>query len=444
MGAGKPLSAEEREQIYAGWLTGQRVAAIAQRLGRSAMTVRKWWRRLKHAGLAGLTPPRRGRPARGPLAQFVPELKAQAVALKHVHPRWGAARVRIELAQQPAWAGQALPSVSRLAALFKAACPEAVHVRVPRSAPAQAPLAAEAVHAVWQIDHQEKIVLQDGTLATICNVRDPVGAAMLASQAFGTQTPKRWRKLTTPEVQSVLRAAFREWRTMPDSVLTDNELGLAGSPQELFPSRLTLWLRGLGIVHRRIRPHRPTDQPQVERTHRTLDELTADPDSRAHLPALQAALDRERWVYNHLFPCRASDCHGQPPLRAYPQLTHARRPYPAEGDEEPVFELQRVFDYLATLQFERQISSIGVLNIGHVQYYLGRPFAGKRVRVQCDPASHEWLIYERRPATTGEAEPLMARQAIRKLDFQTLSGLEPKPIQLRQSLQLSLPCLTAA
>lgn len=58
-------------------------------------------------------------------------------------------------------------------------------MRGPRSAPARAPVAAEAVHAVWQIDHQEKIVLQEGTLATIDSVSDPVGAATLASRAFG-------------------------------------------------------------------------------------------------------------------------------------------------------------------------------------------------------------------------------------------------------------------
>lgn len=265
---------------------------------------------------------------------------------------------------------------------------------------------------------------------------------MLASWAFGTRTPKRWRKLTTAEVQQVLRTAFREWQTMPDSILTDNELGLAGSPQELFPSRLTLWLRGLGITHRRIRPHRPTDQPQIERNHRTLDNLTADPASRANLVTFQAALDRERAVYNRQFPCRASDCQQRPPLVAHPQLLHARRPYPPEGDEWPVFELQRVFDYLATFWFQRQISSIGILSIGSVQYYLGRPFASKRVRIRCDPATREWLIYERLAAPPVEGEPLLARQAIRSLDFKTLTGLEPQPLPLAQSIQLALPCLT--
>jgi len=37
------------------------------------------------------------------------------------------------------------------------------------------------------------------------------------------------------------------------------------------PSQLTLWLIGLGVEHRFSRPNTPTDQAQIERTHRTLD-----------------------------------------------------------------------------------------------------------------------------------------------------------------------------
>lgn len=442
MGVPAPLSLEERQRIYEGWVNGQTVEQVARALQRSAMTVRKWWRRIRRWGLAGLTSPRRGRPAAGVLATFAPEVKRRAVALKRTHPRWGAARVLVELHADPELAGQGLPSGSRLAALFKQDCPEAVAVRTPRSAPRQAPAPAQAVHEVWQIDHQEKVVLADGTVATVCNVRDPVGAAILASYAVPTQTPRRWRKLSTPEVQAVLRQAFQEWHTLPDSILTDNELGLAGSPQELFPGRLTLWLRGLGILHRRIRPHRPTDQPHIERQHRTVDNFTADPASRANLDTFQAALARERHMYNHCFPCRASDCQGQPPLAAHPELLCPRRPFPPEG-ELAVFDIQRVFDYLATWTFERRISSIGVLSIGHVQYYLGRPFASKQVRIRCEPTTHEWLIYERRSPTDPTTETLIARQPIKQMDVHTLTGLDPTPVTLAQPLQLTFPCFIA-
>ena len=199
MGVPAPLGLQERQRIYDGWVKGHTIARIASELGRSPMTVRKWWRRIRRSGLAGLEPPRRGRPSSGLLSTFAPDVKSQAIAVKRAHPRWGAARVLVELQGDPGLAGQALPSGSRLAALFKHDCPEAVAPRMRRSAPAHAPPPAQAVHEMWQIDYQEKVVLADGTVTTVCNVRDPVGAAMLASQAFGTQTPKRWRKLTTPK-----------------------------------------------------------------------------------------------------------------------------------------------------------------------------------------------------------------------------------------------------
>jgi hypothetical protein len=107
---------------------------------------------------------------------------------------------------------------------------------------------------MWQLDSQEGIPLHDGDIATICNIRDPVGAAMIASQAFSVKTELHWRKLTWQEVRGVLRQAFTEWQTLPDGVKTDNELGLAGGPTDPYPGQLTLWLVGLGIKHRCIRP----------------------------------------------------------------------------------------------------------------------------------------------------------------------------------------------
>lgn len=128
------------------------------------------------------------------------------------------------------------------------------------------------MHEVWQVDHQEGHRLADGSVATICNIRDPYGAAMIASQAFSVKTKLRWRKLTWEEVRQVLRSGFTEWQTLPDSVLTDNEMGLGGNLNDPFPSWLSLYLAGLGIKHNFIRSHQPTDQPQVERNHRTLED----------------------------------------------------------------------------------------------------------------------------------------------------------------------------
>jgi hypothetical protein len=296
------------------------------------------------------------------------------------------------------------------------------------------------VHEVWQLDSQEKIELQDGEIAVICNVRDPFGAAMIASQAFAAKTAKHWRKLDWTEVRQVLRTGFTEWHTLPDQVLTDNELVLAGAPCDPFPSKLTLWLRGLGVKHARIRPHCPTDQPQVERNHRTLDNFTLDEVSRANVPSLQQALDRERQTYNAYFPSRASDCSGRPPLTVHPELLQPRRPYQPEW-ELALFDLQRVFDYLATFTFERQVSANGTISLGRNCYSLGRPQAGKTLHVQCDPIKREWVCYEKVDQDASEVKRELARRPVKGIDVLTLTGLKPLVPTLSQPLQLTLPCL---
>jgi hypothetical protein len=98
------------------------------------------------------------------------------------------------------------------------------------------------VHEQWQLDSQEGIRLSNQEVVTICNIRDPVGGAMIASQAFSVGTKRRWRKLEWTEVRDVLRTGFAEWQTVPDEIKTDTELGLAGASNDLFPGKLTLWL----------------------------------------------------------------------------------------------------------------------------------------------------------------------------------------------------------
>ena len=74
-------------------------------------------------------------------------------------------------------------------------------------------------------------------------------------------------------------------------------------------SQLTLWLHGLGVVHPFSRPGTPTDQAQIERTHRTLDNLTGILDGWADLRSLQARLDAECEQYN--FGCEEIPWYGR-------------------------------------------------------------------------------------------------------------------------------------
>ena len=278
MAARAPLTLAEKEWLYAEKVRGRSLSAIATELGCSHQTARKWWRIARDHGRAAFQLSRRGRGATGVLSRFAPGVTSRALSLKREHPSWGPDRVLSELECDPTLRDLPLPSRSRLAVLFKTACPDLVAPRRPRSPPAPAPTAPTAVHECWQLDCQEAIPLADDHRASICTIRDPIGAAILTSQAFDVTSATRARRLTWEEIRGVIRSAFARWETLPDVLQTDNEVCLGGQPSDPAPSQLTLWLVGLGVEHRFIRPNTPTDQVEVERTHRTLDGFVGLPD----------------------------------------------------------------------------------------------------------------------------------------------------------------------
>ncbi len=431
MAARAPLTLAEKEWLYTEKVRGRSLSAIAAELGCSHETARKWWRIARDHGRVAFHQTRRGRAASGVLSRFAPAVTSRALSLKRDHPSWGPDRVLSELECDPTLREMRLPSRARLAVLFKTECPELVAPRRPRSPPQSPPNVPTAVHECWQLDCQEALPLADDHRASICTIRDPLGAAILVSQAFDVTSGSRGRRLTWQELRGVIRSAFARWETLPDILQTDNEVCLGGQPSDPMPSQLTLWLIGLGVEHRFIRPNTPTDQAQVERTHRTLDGFVGLPDRRLDLEQLQERLDIEREQHNRFFPSRASDCAGRPPLLAHPELLRPRRPYRLECERQ-LFDEQRVYDYLASIRLERKVSSTGQIQLRGRSCAVGRALAGQMVVVQCDVKTHEWVVHQ------GDGVELK-RLAINGLDVTTLTGISDVPNADLPPIQLTLP-----
>jgi transposase len=431
----RKLSQSEREQIYLRKQEGYSLSEIAKQMGLSYACVRKWWRRGNKEGLIGLLERKRGRAKRGSLSRFAPEIQRISLELKQRHKRWGANRVLVEMKGHPDLTGLKLPSRSCLYMYFHQDCPECLSVWTKHKELPEPPK-ANSIHEIWQVDHQEGHRLADGSIATVCNIRDPYGAVMIASQAFEVKTEQRWRKITWEEVRQVLRAGFSEWHTLPDIVQTDNEMGLGGIPNYPFPSWLSLYLAGLGIKHTFIRSHRPTDQPQIERNHRTLDGFTQDEQSRQNMVNFQCALDRERFVYNHHFPARASNCTGQPPLQAHPALLKPLRPFEPEW-ERVLFNLQRVYDFLATYTFDRKVNRNGQVTLKGIHYTVGLAHKEKQIKVRLDARTKEWIFLESNP---DGSEQELRRQPLLGINLTALTGYESQisPVPLLP-IQLTLP-----
>ena len=373
------LTLAEKDVLIARRAAGVSQKDTAEELQCSPETVKKWWAIYRR----GESPKAIGRPARGILSSYPDDMVDLAVSIKQAHPHWGPDAVRLEMSHKLKVGERELPSPARLSVLFKVRCPEAVQPRRHLPEPQQAIARAKHPHQRWQIDGKEKVPVGDKDVVTILNVRDPAAGLMIASRAIVTTTTKGWRKVTFSEVQSVLRGAFTEWG-MPLEVQTDHEVVYAGSPVADFPSPFTLWLVGLGVSHISSRDRRPTDQSQVERTHRTLGDWVWKDEHFEGVAPLQSALNNCLDGYNHEFPVRAAHCEGRPPLQVHPHAYHSGRPYHVSM-EWHLFDLARVDSYLAQRVWTRQVNSSGCAALGNHLYYVARTLAEQTVSIRFIP-----------------------------------------------------------
>lgn len=423
-----PLTHAEKDYVITHHTGGASLAELAASLRCSVETVRKWWQKHRR----GEATPPRGRPARGILSTYPTELRTQAIRLKQTHPHWGPANVRVELAHQFGLTLEQLPSDARLTALFKAACPEAVQPRQRQQYPERPPGRAGQPHQRWQIDGKEKVPVGLQDVATIVNVRDPVAALMIASRAIVTTTERAWRKVTLREVQDVLRTAFTEWGC-PLEIQTDHEVVYTGAPAADFPSLFTLWLVGLNISHVTSRRHRPTDQPHVERNHRTLGDMSWQDEHFAQVEGLQHTLDERRHRYHWELPVHAAQCDGRPPLIVHPAARYSGRPFHPDL-EWNLFDLSRVDAFLAQHVWTRQITETGTVCLGHHYYYVGRPFRNQTVAVRFQPRTRTFR-FKLADGTRVTELPAVGLDQVDLIGYMPLTQATPPIFQLPLPLQ---------
>lgn len=99
-------------------------------------------------------------------------------------------------------------------------------------------------------------------------------------------------------------------------------------------------------------------------------------------------------------------------------------------NEITLFKLGRVDAYLAQVRFERKVSCVGQITLGHHVYGVGRVWAGQSVEAHFDLATRQWLIHDAR----GQ---LIVRHAICGLDTATLLGLPVESDCPSQPVQLA-------
>ena len=231
---------------------------------------------------------------------------------------------------------------------------------------------------------------------TLTTVRDVVSGVTIG--AYLTPVKRvggRPQALAFVPVRAALRQCFAHWQTLPDQIQTDNGAVFRGKPGENVPSPFTLWLTGLQVEHIPIRPSQPTDNAEVERQQRTINDYAIVGQGNRNNTD-QQALDQAVHELNYALPSRATGCAGRPPVVAYPQVLRPRRFYAPEL-EASLFDLKRVDAYLATFTWQRKIGKTGQANLGdsHRKYNVGRHYAGQKLEVRFDPSDRHLVFYDK-------------------------------------------------
>jgi hypothetical protein len=419
-----PLTQAEKQVIEERKATGKSLRQIGEELECSTETVRKWWRCQHNGRIVRL----RGRPKRGALSTYPGEVREKALEIKRAHAHWGPAMVKLELKKVLELNETELPCAASLSILFKESCPEAVQPRQVRSLPPPDPKVGH-VHQRWQMDAKEGIPI-GAERVNVQEIRDVHSGLMINSQAFITTTPKRWRRLSRAEHQQALRQAFSQWG-LPDEVQTDNDGEFVNLNDRSFPSLFTLWLVGLGVTHVLSRPHRPTDQPQIERNHRTQGDFVWKDQTFVLVDQLQQALDQQCQLYNEHYPSQAAHCHRSPPLVAFPTAHSTGRPYHPDLECD-LLDLKRIDAFLARSVWTRKVADNGSVHLGDHYYLLGKFWKGRSISIRYLPNLRSFRF----ETDQGALISILPALGIEK---EHLIGLISAKIPLPVGFQFSLP-----
>lgn len=340
---------------------GANIAELCREAGISRQTGHKWLRRFRAHGYDGLEEQSR-RPKSAPLAT-AEEIVAAVLALRDVHPRWGARKLVVLLRKQ---FGDATPSertldrvLERFGKLRKR------RQRRPPSLIERAPeAAAKAPNDVWTIDFKGWWRATDGTRCEPLTVRDAYSRFVLAIVLV--------ERTDAESVREVLTRLFRK-HGVPRAIQCDNGTPFISVRARGGLTRLSVWWVSLGIKIVRSRVGCPQDNGAHERMHMDMAaDLERTPGrSRVHQ---QRACDRWRQEFNHVRPHDA--LKGKTPSELYRNST---RVVTTKASVYPSTWLVKRVRRPGDIMFERSTYFVSLALVG--QLVALEPIGGLRSRV---------------------------------------------------------------
>lgn len=378
---GQITTLEERVSIAERVRAGQSSREIAEALDRPLATVRKWRQRYQREGRKGLSS-QMGRPAAGALAKTPEEMKDALLELREKHPGWGAQTLRLEIAKDERFAGLTIPSRSRIAAYLKEQKKVRKYERH-QDLPEPPAQLVQRPHQEWEMDAQGVTTVSGLGKVSFINLLDVYSHVSIDSHACPNTSHPR-----SLEYQRVLRRAFARYG-LPEQISLDHDSAFYDNKSTSpFPSVLHLWLIGLGVQVRFIHKRPPLEHSRIERHHQTIAGQAFEGQTFADITALQRSLQARMLFLNLEYPTRALDA--QPPLQAFPQARHSGRIYSPDTEEE-MLDMQRIYDFLQSGRWFRQVSSVGIFSLGGHTYNASTQFADQTIEITFNASSRKLI-----------------------------------------------------
>ena len=378
---------EQRLDAVPAVLSGASVTEVAAAVGVSRVSVHAWLQRYLAEGVGGLAD-RSHRPQSSP-AQVGDAVAVAVTEMRRQHPRWGAARIRLELLRRPV-PGLAVPSVSTVNRILvrhglvvqrKRKRPRESYVRWSRPGPMQ----------LWQIDIVGGVMLVDPRTGVLREAKVVTGVDDHSRSCVIAAVVER---ATGRAVCLALAEALARFG-VPEEILTDNGKQFTdrfGKGGEVLFDKIC---RTNAITHRLTQPASPTTTGKIERFHLTLRrELLDGCGPFESLELAQAAVDRFVGEYNSDRPHQALGPRSPvtPADRFAPIPTAEREKLqlwlpPTLASSSPTVEQPAASETTSTtawsggpVELDRVVPASGNMALAGKQFWLGPARSGQVVR----------------------------------------------------------------
>ncbi len=358
--------------------------AIAEQLGISIWTVRKW-RQKQARNEPALS--KMGRPKTGALSTYPLKLRKAIKRIRKKNEGWGVASILDELVTKKGYTYDQLPSASSVSRYLKS---QGLITRLYEphgESPKPKVTKAKSPHDLWEVDAQGAVAVKGLNYIAQINMKD--SCSLKYCMSFPIQVRHARHQPSKIHYYWAFRLAFEESGLPKQIQLDKDSVFYENTSKSPYPSRIHLWLTGLGIKVNFINLPPPLKQAKVERSHQTMDKQTLQGQSFSCWKKLFQKSNYRRQRLNHALPCRSLG--GRPPLKVYPQAIHSDRPFEVRYEYE-LFDLKKVDNLLNKYIWYRKISKDKTFSIGGQVYYIKKAKPLSQVKIRYSKRTRLFIV----------------------------------------------------